>query len=116
MHLIRKEINEKTVFIANPSVYAYAGTQNFTNTWYKKKPGFLFFPGNEEQVKERVKKFDVLAYEFSMTLILARGKWMVLLTPYYVLPQNLVSVPNRPEQSEQGKNTFYATIGLKHTF
>jgi hypothetical protein len=115
-HIIRKEINEKTVLIANPSVYAFAGTQNFTNTWYKKKSGFLFLPGNEEEVKQHVKKFDILAYEISVPLILAQGKWMAILTPAYVLPQNLISVPNNPELSEQGRNMFYATISLKHSF
>ena len=115
-HVIRKELGEKTVLIADPSVYAYAGTQNFTNTYYKKKTDFLLFPGNYEQVTERVKKFDMLAYEFSLPLILARGKWMAILTPSYILPQNLVTVPNRPDLSERGQNMFYATIGLKHSF
>jgi hypothetical protein len=40
---------------------------------------------------------------------------MALLTPSYILPQNLVTVAGRPDLSERGQNTFYATIGLKYT-
>ena len=115
-HIIRKQLNDNTVLVIDPSFYTYAGTQNFTNTYYKKKTDFLLFPGNTEQVTENVKKFNVLAYEFSMPLIMVKGKWMALITPSYILPQNLVTVPNRPDLSERGKNMFYATIGLKHTF
>lgn len=115
-HLVRKELKNNSVLVIDPSVYVYAGTQNFTNTYYKKKTGFLLFPGNTEQVTEQVKKFNILAYEFSIPLVYAKGNWMALLTPSYVLPQNLVSVPNRPDLSERGKNMFYATAGIKYTF
>lgn len=115
-HLIRKELKNKDVLVIDPSFYAYAGTQNFTNTYYKKKTGFLLFPGNTEQVTEEVKKFNILAYEFSVPLIYSKNKWMALLTPSYVLPQNLVTIPNRPNLSERGKNMFYATAGIKYTF
>lgn len=115
-HLIRKELKNNDVLVIDPSFYAYAGTQNFTNTYYKKKTGFLLFPGNTEQVTEEVKKFNILAYEFSVPLIYSKNKWMALLTPSYVLPQNLVTIPNRPNLSERGKNMFYATAGIKYTF
>lgn len=115
-HLIRKKLKNNDVLVIDPSFYAYAGTQNFTNTYYKKKTGFLLFPGSNEQVTEEVKKFNILAYEFSVPLIYVKGKWMALLTPSYVLPQNLVAVPNRPDLSERGKNMFYATAGIKYTF
>lgn len=115
-HLIRKEMKNSSVLVIDPSFYTYAGTQNFTNTYYKKKTDFLLFPGNTEQVTENVQKFNVLAYEFSIPVVYARGNWMVLLTPYYVLPQNLVTVLNRPDLSERGQNMFYATAGLKYSF
>lgn len=115
-HIIRKELGENKLLIANPSIYAFAGTQNFTNTYYRKKTDFLIFPGNTEEIKKRVKKFDIMAYELSLPLILAQGKWMAILTPSYVLPQNLITIKNQPELSERGQNMFYATIALKHTF
>jgi hypothetical protein len=115
-HLIKKQLGNQSVLVIDPSAYAYAGTQNFTNTYYKKKAGFLFLPGNSEQVSESVTKFNILAYEFSVPVVYARGKWMALLTPSYILPQNLVTISGRPDLSEKGQEMFYATIGLKHTF
>lgn len=115
-HIIRKQLADNSVLVIDPSFYTYAGTQNFTNTYYKRKTGFLLFPGAEEQVKENVQQFNILAYEFSLPLIYAKGKWMALVTPSYILPQNLVTVPGRPDLSERGQNMFYATLSLKRTF
>lgn len=115
-HLVRKQLKDNSVLVIDPSFYAYAGTQNFTNTYYKKKSGFLFFPGSSEQVNESVTQFNVLAYEFSMPLVYAKGKWMALVTPSYILPQNLVTIAGRPDLSERGQNMFYATVGLKYSF
>lgn len=115
-HTIRKQFSDKSVLVIDPSFYTYAGTQNFTNTYYKKKTDFLLFPGNTQQVTQSVQKFNILAYEFSMPVVYVKGKWMALLTPAYILPQNLVTVPNRPDLSERGKDMFYATVALKHTF
>jgi len=102
-HLFRMQLTDKMVLIANPSAYLNAGTQQFTNTYYKKN-SFLIFPGTEQQVTETVKQFSILSYEFSMPLVLARDKFQVLLIPAYVLPQNLTG---------QGKNLFYITAGAK---
>lgn len=115
-HLFRFQPGNKTVWVIDPSFYAYAGTQNFTNTYNKKKSNFLLFPGNGQQVTENVQKFSILAYEVSMPIIFARGKGQLLATPSYILPQNLITVPNRPDLSERGKNTFYTTVGVKYSF
>jgi hypothetical protein len=37
-------------------------------------------------------------------------------TPSYIIPQNLLTVPNRPDLSERGENTFYTTLTAKYTF
>jgi len=115
-HLIKKQLEDKSVLVIDPSFYTYAGTQNFTNTYYKNKGGFLLFPGSTEQVNENVTQFNVLAYEFSMPVVYAKGKWMALITPSYILPENLITVANRPDLSERGENMFYATVGLKYIF
>lgn len=115
-HLIRNELKNNSVLVIDPSFYAYAGTQNFTNTYYKKQPGFLLFPGNTEQVNKSVTRFNILAYEFSVPVVYAKGNWMALLTPSYILPQNLITIPSRPDLSERGENMFYATIGMKYSF
>jgi hypothetical protein len=64
-------------------------------------------------VSENVKNFNILSYEFSMPVIFAKGKFQALAIPAYVLPQNLVTVPGRPDLSERGKNMFYVTLGAK---
>lgn len=115
-HLIKKQLKDNSVLVIDPSFYTYAGTQNFTNTYYKKKNSFLLFPGSTEQVNESVTQFNILAYEFSVPLVYAKGKWMALATPSYILPQNLVTIAGRPDLSERGQNMFYATLGLKYSF
>ncbi|MBI1781382.1 MAG: hypothetical protein HYR66_08430 [Sphingobacteriales bacterium] len=115
-HLERYELNGgKTVFVIDPSVYVYAGTQNFTTTYYKQK-NILFLPAGEEAVTERSKKFNMLAYEISAPVALGTGKFVFSLTPSYIIPQNLITVPGHPEQSEKADNLFYVTAGVSYTF
>lgn len=115
-HLIRLPLSQGQALVIDPSFYTYAGTQNFTNTYYKKQPGLPLFGNSEQAVSEDVQKFNILSYEFSMPVIYVRGKWMALITPAYVLPQNLITVPGRPDLSERGKDLFYATAGVKYSF
>ena len=112
-HLVRKELNKKTILVVDPGVYMYMGTQRFTNTYTKKQANPLL-PPVQQQVTES--RFNILSYEASVPVILVRGKWMLLATPAYVIPENLITVKNRPDLSEQGKNMFYTTLGLKYTF
>lgn len=102
-HLFRMQLTDKMVLVANPSAYLNAGTQQFTNTYYKKN-SFFIFPGTEQQVSETVKQFNILSYEFSMPLILAKDKFQVLLIPAFVMPQNLTG---------PAKNLLYVTAGAK---
>jgi len=109
-HILRFSLNTKTALVLDPSVYVYAGTRRFTNTYTKKTNGFLLFPGTEQEVSESVKRFDVLSYEISMPIILAVGKWQLIAIPAYVLPQNIIA------GTERGKNMVYATLGTKMNF
>lgn len=111
-HVFRKQLGDRTVLVVDPSAYIYAGTQQFTKTYYKQS-SFLFFPGAEQQVNEDVKKLSVLSYEFSMPVILAVNKFQLIVNPAYVIPQNLIKIENRPDISERGKEMFYVTAGLK---
>jgi hypothetical protein len=115
-HIFRKQINDKTVLVIDPSVYVNAGTQQFTKSYLKKTSGFIFFPGNEQVVTESAQKFNILSYEVSAPVIFATGKFQLLFTPAYVMPQNLIIVEGRPDLSEQGENLFYATFGAKMSF
>jgi hypothetical protein len=111
-HIFRKQFPGNFVLVIDPSFYAYAGTQRYTQTRYEKN-GFLLFPGIEKEITEEVKKFNLLSYETSVPVILAKGKWMLLATPSFVIPQHLVTVPERPDLSESGKAMFYITAGAK---
>ena len=115
-HIFKITNADNSAFVIDPSFYAYAGTQQFTNTYYKKKSSFLLFPVNDQQVTESVNKFNILAYEASVPVVFVKGNMLVSLTPSYIMPQNLITVPNRPDLSERGKDMFYTTIGVKYTF
>jgi hypothetical protein len=114
-HLFRFELPGEIVMVLDPSAYVYAGTQQFTKTYYKKS-NFLFFPGIDQQVSEEVSKLNILSYELSVPLIVAKNKFQFSFIPAYVIPQNLITVENRPELSERGKEMFYLTAGIKFTF
>lgn len=115
-HIFRHQINDKSVLVIDPSATFNAGTQQFSKSYLKKTPGFIFFPGNEQVVTESAQKFNILSYEFSAPVIYATGKFQLLFTPAYVMPQNLIVVEGRPDLSERGENLFYATFGAKMSF
>ena len=115
-HIFKHRINDKSVLVIDPSAYVNAGTQQFTKSYLKRTTGFIFFPGNEQVITESAQKFNVLSYEFSAPVIFATGKFQLLFTPAYVIPQNLIVVEGRPDLSERGENLFYATFGAKMSF
>jgi len=116
-HIIRIQNKDNSVLLFDPAVYAYAGTQQFSRTYTRKKSG-LPLPGrnSEEQVTETGTRFNILAYEASLPIIFAKNNIMFIVTPSYILPQNLITVPNRPDLSEKGENLFYTTLSLKYSF
>ncbi len=115
-HILRYQLNDKTVLVVDPSAYINAGTQQFTKSYLKRTTGFLFFPGSEQVVTESAQKFNILSYELSVPVILAINKFQLLFTPAYVIPQNLITVEGRPDLSEKGEKMFYATFGAKMSF
>ena len=119
--IIRFQNKDKSVLVFDPSIYVYGGTQRFSRTYTKKQNNGLPLPigngnGQQQQVTENVNSFAILSYEASMPIIYAKNKWMLIATPAYVIPQNLLTVAGRPDLSERGKNQFYGTVGLKYTF
>ncbi len=104
---------EKSLII-NPTATANAGTQQFSYTYYK-QGSFLGLPGPRQEVSESVKKFNLLSYEFSMPITLTSGKLQLMVSPAYVIPQNLIQVTGRPDLSERGKEMFYSTFTAKIT-
>jgi hypothetical protein len=114
-HIFRFE-KRNHVLVIDPSANAYAGTQQVSKTYMVKKKGGLLQLPSRQEITETSNTFNILAYEFSMPVIYARGKWQVLATPSYVMPKHLLQVAGRPDLSEQGQNLFYGTLALKHTF
>ncbi len=113
-HLFRKDMKDGSLFALRPSATLNAGTQQFTKTSYKRS-GFLFFPGTEQEITTEVKKFAVLSYEFSAPLIFIKDKLTLVVSPSYVIPQNLLNVHGRPDLSERGQEMFYVVAGAKLT-
>lgn len=91
-------------FALDPSVYMYAGTQNFSKAFIQQK-NILGVPVSQQQVTQKFSSFNILAYEFSMPFVFVAGKFNASVTPAYVLPQHLL-------EGETGKNMFYLTIGV----
>ena len=106
-HIFRWQPGDRSVLVVNPGFQVNAGTQRFSKT-YQKQSGFLFFPDPMQEITENVTRFDILSYEMSVPVVFATGKVQLILTPSYVIPQNLVG--------EQGRERFYGMAGLKYSF
>ena len=114
-HIFRLELQDGYVLVLDPSAYIYAGTQQFTKSYYKQS-NYLNFPLINQQVSKEVSKLNILSYEFSMPVVLTKNKIQAIINPAYVIPQNLITVENRPDLSERGKDMFYITLGAKIIF
>jgi hypothetical protein len=114
-HLILFPEKNDVRLIIDPGFYAYAGTQNFTRTYQQQKRGLFLLPTNN-QVTENEQRFNLLAFEFAVPIILTKNKFEFSATPSYIMPKNLIKVEGRPDLSEQGENTFYSTFSMKYTF
>jgi hypothetical protein len=114
-HLIRHELAGNFVLVANPTFTVNAGTQQFTKTYYQKN-SFLILPGTGQAVDKQFSQLNILSYELSTPIILGHEHWQLIVIPAYVMPQNLIIVPGRPDLSERGKNLFYVTAGAKIIF
>jgi hypothetical protein len=107
------DIIDNTVVALNPSAYIYSGTHNyFKNVKNNRGQGLGSLLGNNSTSLEQAKQFEILAYELSVPVVLVRGKFNAYISPAYVLPQNLVTVSDRPDLSERGNNLFYLSAGI----
>ena len=109
-----KKLN-KAVFLVTPTYVLNAGSQNFTNV--RTRAGLLGgVTGMNQQTTENNRRFKILSHEFSMPLIYARKNIYFIVTPSYVMPQNIVTVAGKPELSEYAKNLFYANATILFSF
>jgi hypothetical protein len=94
------------VIVLDPSANVYAGTQHFTQTFIQQQH-FLLLPTGEETVTKDSQQFSVLAYELSLPIVFAYGKFNFILSPAYILPQHVLT--------GNADNLFYTTATLKFT-
>jgi len=104
----------KTVtIIAIPSLLANAGTRRFTKSYIEKRAGNVLFPGTEQEVSEQVTAFSLLDLELSAPLVLVKGKYLLLISPTLVSPQNLL--PTEIDRANQPGNLLFSlTAGIKY--
>ena len=103
-HIIRwTHVFHHGVIVLDPSAYVYAGTQHFTQTFYQQRH-LLLFPAGEDIVTKDSRQFNILSYECSLPVIFAYKKCFLILTPAYVLPQDLLM---------SADNLFYVTATVK---
>lgn len=105
---------EKDVIVLDPTFNVFAGTQNFTETYYQQK-NLLIFPVDQQQVTTSSKQFNILAYELSVPLVYGYKKLNIILSPAYLMPQHLIVVQGQPSLSENGSDLFYLTATARIT-
>jgi hypothetical protein len=110
---------DRTALAINPTATINAGTQRFTQSQVTKQGGVLGgLGGGTVTNSQNVNRFSILSYEVSMPVVFVVHEYYFALTPAYVMPQNLIVVPGRPDLSEYGKNLFFvtATAGMRLQF
>jgi hypothetical protein len=105
---IFKKVKRKNTYVAAPAFVANMGTQNYTTS--ANNPSIL--PGiiPSQQELQNSSRFSLLDYELSMPLIYARNHVYVIVTPSYIVPENVVTVPGHPAFSEKANDLFYINL------
>lgn len=111
-HSFRIDSVGKGVIVIAPAAYSYFGTQRFSKTYLQQKR-FLLFPVGEEKITRNSSAFNALSYEFSCAFIYGIGKMNLVVTPAYVMPQNVISADGTPQKAD---NLFYTTATLRFDF
>ncbi|WP_207511226.1 hypothetical protein [Longitalea luteola] len=103
-------IGKRGVIVIAPAVYGYFGTQRFTKTWLQQKR-FLFIPVGEQTVTASSSRFDLLSYELSCPVIYGIGKMNIIITPAFVLPQNVITANG--QSTPEADALFYTTATVR---
>jgi len=105
-------VGKRGVIVITPSAYSYFGTQRFTKTWLQEKR-FLLFPVGEQSVTQSSSRFSIMSYELSCPVIYGIGKMNIVITPAYVIPQNVITTNGTTQKAD---NLFYTTTTLRFDF
>jgi hypothetical protein len=105
-------VGKKGVIVVSPSVYAYFGTQRYSKTWMQEKR-FLFLPVGGQAVTQSSNRFSVMSYELSCPIIYGIGKMNLILSPAYVIPQNVITANGETQKAD---NLFYTTAAVRFDF
>jgi hypothetical protein len=105
-------VGKRGVIVITPAAYSYFGTQRFSKTWLQEKK-FLIFPAGQQTVTESSSRFSILSYELSCSIIYGIGKMNLIVTPAYVVPQNVVTANG---SSQKANNLFYSTATMRFDF
>lgn len=114
LFIIKLKKGKPRAFAINPTLTAYGGTQRFTETYQQKQNptigGIPVGPPQTTTQTRSVNTFSLLAYEYTMPLVLVVGKFNAVLSPSYVMPQNILT-----KNGEYGRNRFYitASVGIR---
>jgi hypothetical protein len=106
-------VGKRGVIVITPAAYSYFGTQRFTKTWMQEKR-FLLFPVGEQAITQSSSRFSIMSYELSCPIIYGIGKMNLILTPAYVIPQNVVTANGTG--SQKADNLFYTTAAIRFDF
>jgi len=105
-------VGNRGVLVITPSAYSYFGTQRFSKTWLQEKH-LLFIPVGSQAVTQNSSRFSVMSYELSCPVIYGYGKMNIILTPAYVIPQNVISANGSLQKAD---NLFYTTAAIRFDF
>jgi hypothetical protein len=105
-------VGKKGVIVISPSVYSYFGTQRFSKTWMEEKR-FLLLPVGEQAVTQSSSRFSVMSYELSCPVVYGMGKMNIIVTPAYVIPQNVIAANG---DAQKGENLFYTSAAIRFDF
>jgi hypothetical protein len=111
---IFKYVKGKNVFLATPTFVANAGTQNFTTS--TNQPGTIPGITPSQQELANSSRFTLLDYELTMPLVYARNHLFIIITPSYIVPENVYTVAGHPELSETASDLFYVNLTVLYSF
>ncbi len=111
LFIIRLHEGKPRALAINPTITAYGGTQRFVERFEEKRNGTIgglpVGPPQTVTGTRNVNTFSILAYEYTMPIVLVMGKVNAVVSPSFVIPQNLIS-----SNGEYGRNRFYITAGI----